>query len=70
MFFDLTGRGLKEEKMVRGTRGNYSRKAINQGMAIIRRNTVALRPAQKLYKKTYDLFQFWPISVQCRHSLS
>ena len=37
MLFDLTGRGLKEEKMVRGTRGNYSRKAINQGMAIIRR---------------------------------
>ena len=70
MLFDLTERGLKEEKMVRGTRGNYSRKAINQGIAIICRNTVALGPAQKLYKKTYDLFQFWPVSVQCRHSLS
>ena len=45
MLFDLTGRGLKEEKMVRGAGGYYSRMAIIQG------NTVALRPAQKPYKK-------------------
>ena len=64
MLFDLTGRGLKEEKMVRGAGGYYSRMAIIQG------NTVALRPAQKPYKKPYDSFQFWPISVQCRQSLS
>ena len=58
MLFDLTGRGLKEEKMVRGAG------------AIIQGNTVALRPAQKPYKKPYDSFQFWRISVQCRQSRS
>ena len=42
----LTGQGghKKREKMARGVRGggDYSKKAINRGMAIIRGNTVSL----------------------------
>ena len=40
--FNLTGRGEKKEKMVRGVGGgnDYSREAINRWAAIIRGNTL------------------------------
>ena len=55
----LTGRWQKEEKMARGVGGggDYSRKAINRGKAIIWGNTVT--PAPNLFLTQHPLYESW-----------